>query len=51
MLDKQALHKVVFDGVLRSRGMPNFKDVTPGDLEAVQHFIRREAHKQQLNTP
>jgi len=51
MLDKQALHKVVFDGVLRSRGMPNFKDISPGDLEAVQHFIRREAHKQQLNTP
>jgi hypothetical protein len=29
--------------------MPQFKNISKDDLEAVRHFIRREARKQNLN--
>ncbi|MGE0335142.1 MAG: PQQ-dependent dehydrogenase, methanol/ethanol family [Gammaproteobacteria bacterium] len=44
--DDKLLHQIVFDGTRRELGMPNFKDITPDDLKAVQHFVRREARKQ-----
>jgi len=48
MLDEKALHAIVFDGALKERGMPQFKNISKDDLEAVRHFIRREARKQNL---
>ena len=48
LLDEKALHAVVFDGALRERGMPQFKNINKEDLEAVRHYIRREARKQNL---
>ncbi len=48
LLDEKALHAIVFEGVLKERGMPQFKNITKDDLEAVRHFIRREARKQNL---
>jgi quinohemoprotein ethanol dehydrogenase len=49
LLDDKLLHKIVFEGALKTRGMPYFKDVSTDDLKAVQHYIRREARKQQLS--
>lgn len=51
MLDDKALADIVFGGARRARGMPNFTDITPEDLVAVQHFIRREARKDGLSPP
>ena len=51
MLDEKALHSVVFDGALKARGMPQFKNINKDDLEAVRHYIRREARKSNLSTP
>ncbi len=48
LLDEKALHAIVFDGALRERGMPQFKNINKEDLEAVRHYIRREARKQNL---
>jgi quinohemoprotein ethanol dehydrogenase len=48
LLDEKALHSIVFDGALKERGMPQFKNISKDDLEAVRHFIRREARKQNL---
>jgi len=48
LLDEKALHAIVFDGALKARGMPQFKNINKDDLEAVRHFIRREARKQNL---
>ena len=48
-LDDKLLHKIVFEGALKTRGMPYFKDVSTDDIKAVQHYIRREARKQQLS--
>ncbi len=49
MLNEKLLHEIVFAGSRRELGMPNFKNITPADLQAVQHFIRREARKQGIN--
>ena len=42
-LDLTALKALVLDGVLRERGMPWFPHLNAGDVEAVQHFIRKKA--------
>ncbi len=46
MLNDKLLHQIVFDGARSSLGMPYFKDISKEDLEAVKHYIRREARKQ-----
>jgi quinohemoprotein ethanol dehydrogenase len=49
MLNDKLLHQVVFEGSRSALGMPKFKDITPTDVQAVQHFIRREARRQGIN--
>jgi len=38
------LRTVVRDGERLSRGMPGYPDMTDQELEAMRHYIRREAH-------
>ncbi|MND09825.1 hypothetical protein D3C83_334490 [compost metagenome] len=34
---------VVNEGAKRPLGMPQFKELTDGDLEAIRHFVRHQA--------
>ncbi len=46
-LSDHAFHDVVIKGVRSKAGMGAFANLSPLDLRALQHFIRRQAHKQQ----
>ena len=41
----EALHDVVVNGSRATAGMPRFKELTAGDLKALQHYIRQEARR------
>jgi quinohemoprotein ethanol dehydrogenase len=41
----QALTTVVHDGALVANGMPRFEELTPEEIEGVQHFIRQRARE------
>ncbi|MBR9911411.1 MAG: PQQ-dependent dehydrogenase, methanol/ethanol family [Gammaproteobacteria bacterium] len=45
MLSFAALRSIVKDGTLRSRGMPNFEELSDEDIEALQHYVRAKAEK------
>ncbi|HKY93603.1 MAG TPA: PQQ-dependent dehydrogenase, methanol/ethanol family [Nevskiaceae bacterium] len=40
-----ALKAVVVDGAKRANGMPNWKEMPESELEAIQHYIRRQANE------
>ena len=42
-LSQEAFAHIVHDGALVSRGMPQFAELTPAQLEDLQHFIRSRA--------
>ncbi|MGE0741196.1 MAG: PQQ-dependent dehydrogenase, methanol/ethanol family [Hyphomonadaceae bacterium] len=39
----QGLTAVLHDGSLRPRGMPQYEEMPPAEIEALQHFIRQQA--------
>jgi quinohemoprotein ethanol dehydrogenase len=41
--DGDSFAQVVRDGALVSSGMPRFEELTPGELEALRHYIRSRA--------
>jgi quinohemoprotein ethanol dehydrogenase len=43
VLDRQVFDRVVRGGVLTHMGMPAFADLTDRELEALRHYVRREA--------
>ncbi len=44
-LDAVAFERVVREGALKSRGMPQFWELQDDDLQGLRHFIRYEARK------
>jgi len=42
-LSQEAFAHVVHDGALLARGMPQFAELTPGQLDDLRHFIRQKA--------
>jgi quinohemoprotein ethanol dehydrogenase len=45
-LDGEAFRSVLIDGALKPNGMPDFADLTPGEMEALRHFIRQRAREE-----
>jgi quinohemoprotein ethanol dehydrogenase len=43
VLSLEAMRAVVHDGRLAPRGMPTYGEITPEQLEAIQHYIRKKA--------
>ncbi len=43
VLNNEAFASVVRDGKLTGRGMPGFPEITDGELEDLQHYIRKRA--------
>jgi quinohemoprotein ethanol dehydrogenase len=44
-LSKEAITAILHDGVLVPRGMPQFQEFTPEQIEGLQHFIRQKARE------
>ncbi|MCC7252141.1 PQQ-dependent dehydrogenase, methanol/ethanol family [Hyphomicrobium sp.] len=42
-LDMEQLKKVVHDGTLAGNGMPRFENLSDEDLNALQHYVRKQA--------
>lgn len=42
-IDPTSFRDVLLKGVLRSRGMPAFNDLSADEIEALQHYIRQQA--------
>ena len=41
----QGLTAVLHDGALVPRGMPRFGELTPAEIEGLQHYIRQRARE------
>jgi len=41
----EAFKEIVVGGSRRQQGMPQFKELTDADLNAIHHYIRRQARK------
>jgi quinohemoprotein ethanol dehydrogenase len=44
-LSAEAFEKIVRGGALRPRGMPDFSEFTPEDLENIRSYIRQRARE------
>ncbi|MET0656933.1 MAG: PQQ-binding-like beta-propeller repeat protein, partial [Steroidobacteraceae bacterium] len=49
-LSAPAFRSIVHDGALVPRGMPKFDILSEGDLEAIRHYLRRQARAVQSTT-
>ncbi len=45
LLEPAAMKSIVNGGARMPLGMPQFKELSDGDLEAIRHFVRRQAAK------
>jgi quinohemoprotein ethanol dehydrogenase len=43
MLSLAAMKSVMHEGSLLPRGMPLFTDLSPDEIEAIQHYVRKHA--------
>ena len=51
VLSPEAFAHVVHDGGLLARGMPQFAELTPEQLDDLRHFIRRKARSDLTAAP
>lgn len=42
-LDSASMNAVLNEGVLRSNGMPQFAELSPAEIEGLQHYVRQQA--------
>jgi quinohemoprotein ethanol dehydrogenase len=44
-MDLEGFTAIVSGGILQEAGMPRFQDLTPAQIEGLQHFIRSRARE------